>query len=95
MYLIWTEDAAADYHQHIDYLLERRSAQVAKEFIEEVEHILDLILVHPLMYPASDYRNVRKAVIRKQVSLFYQIDGKKIVLLRFWNNYQSPGRLKL
>lgn len=94
MRLIWTADAMNDYHTNIEFLLERWTTDVAQEFIEQVEDILALIVVFPEMYPLSDYKNVRKAVIRKQISLFYRIDGENILLLRFWNNYQHPEKLK-
>ena len=94
MKLIWTMDAMNDYHHNIDFLLERWTPHIAQEFIEQVEDILELIVLFPKMYPLSDYKNVRKAVIRKQISLFYKIDGEQILLLRFWNNYLNPKGLK-
>ncbi|PPL01311.1 type II toxin-antitoxin system RelE/ParE family toxin [Parapedobacter indicus] len=94
MRLIWTEDAMNDYHHNIDFLLERWTTRIAQEFIEQVEDILELIAIFPEMYPLSNYKSVRKVVIRKQISLFYKIDGENILLLRFWNNYQNPRKLK-
>jgi len=83
-----------DYHSNIDFLLERWTTHIAQEFVEQVEGILELIAIFPETYPLSNYRDVRKAVIRKQISLFYKIDGEDILLLRFWNNYQNPKKLK-
>ncbi|MDZ4845411.1 MAG: type II toxin-antitoxin system RelE/ParE family toxin [Chitinophagales bacterium] len=95
MEVIWTEEAVNDYHQNIEYLLAEWSETVAIDFIEDVDATLELIKLLPEMFPLSDYQSVRKEVILKQISLFYRVDGEKIFLLRFWNNYKNPDALKL
>lgn len=95
MKVIWTDDALNDYHQNIEYLLAEWSEIVATDFIEDVNATLELIKLLPEMFPLSDYESVRKAVIRKQISLYYLTEGEKIYLLRFWNNYKNPDSLKL
>lgn len=83
MKIIWSDDALADYHQNIDYLLEEWSEQVALEFIEDVEAIVALIRNHPELYPITEYHEIRKAVIRKQITLFFRSTDKEIQLIRF------------
>lgn len=95
MKVIWSEEAVTDYHQNIDYLLREWSEQVAMEFIEDVQAVVDLIKNHPALYPLTGYKGVRKAVIRKQITLFFKADNDEVHLIRFWNNYQDIGRLKL
>lgn len=95
MKIIWSDEAITDYHQNIDYLLKEWSGQVALEFIEDVEAVIELIRSHPELYPSTDYQEVRKAVIRKQITLFFKAQHKEIHLIRFWNNYQNPDKLKL
>jgi hypothetical protein len=43
----------------------------------------------------SEHRNVRRAVIRKQITLYYLIEGESVYLVRFWNTYQDPDSLKI
>ncbi|WP_425390659.1 type II toxin-antitoxin system RelE/ParE family toxin [Ekhidna sp.] len=93
--IVWSEDAIQDYHQNIDFILSRWSEETAKRFIEEVELILSLIQEHPLLYPMVNFENVRKAVIRKQISLFYLVQEDQITLVRFWNNFQDQENLDL
>ncbi|GAB1444781.1 hypothetical protein MASR2M41_04060 [Flammeovirgaceae bacterium] len=94
MQIIWSDEAIADYHQNIDYLEKEWSSQVALEFIEDVEAAIELIKRHPALYPLADYRKIRKAVIRKQITLFFRVQDKRVQLIRFWNNYQAPEKLK-
>ncbi|MCS6974162.1 MAG: hypothetical protein N2044_02455 [Cyclobacteriaceae bacterium] len=65
------------------------------EFIKDVEAIIELIKNHPELYLLTDYQEVRKAVIRKQITLFFKAQEKEIHLIRFWNNYQDPEKLKM
>jgi plasmid stabilization system protein ParE len=95
MQIVWSDDALIDYHQNIDYLLKEWSVQVALEFVEDVETTIKLITDFPELFPLTDYFGVRKALVRKQITLFYRIKDEKIYLIRFWNNYQNPEKLKL
>ena len=95
MEIIWSGEAAEDYHQNIGYLLESWSEKSAMNFINEVDSVLEIIKERPEVYPLSGYRSVRKAVIRKQITLFYKLEGTRVYLVRFWNNYQDPESMKL
>lgn len=68
---------------------------VAVEFVEDVEITIELIKSNPDLYPLTDHKGVRKAVIRKQVTMFFEVSNQEIHVIRFWNNYQNPDRLKL
>jgi hypothetical protein len=37
MHVVWTDEALADYHQNIDFLLKEFTDQVALDFIEDVD----------------------------------------------------------
>ncbi len=95
MQVIWSDEAIQDYHSNIEYLLARWSAKSASNFIDEVESVLEIIKQRPEIFPLVGHGSVRKAVVRKQISLFYYQDVGSVYLIRFWNNYQNPGNLKL
>jgi len=95
MEIIWSDDAKLDYDENIEYLLEKWTEESATNFIEEVIAVLELLKVNPKLYPESNYKSVRRAVIRKQITLFYQIKGSTIYLVRFWNSYKDPESFKV
>jgi plasmid stabilization system protein ParE len=95
MQILWSEDAVNDYHENIEYLLKEWSEKVASQFIDEVDVVLEIIKLNPEIYPKTDYKSIRRAVIRKQITLFYQRKKDVIYLVRFWNNYKDPGSLDL
>ena len=63
--------------------------------MEDVETIIELVERQPEIYPLTDYQGIRKAVVRKQITLFFRLKDETIHLIRFWNNYQDPERLKM
>ena len=95
MEIIWSDESKLDYEKNIEYLLKEWSEESAFTFIEEVESILRLQKTNPKLYPKSDYKSIRWAVIRKQITLFYQSKKSSIYLVRFWNSYKDPQSLKL
>ena len=93
MQIVWSEEALSDYHQIIDYLLLEWSEKSARTFIDEVDSVLFLLQRQPELFPLSAVPAVRRAVIRKQVTLYYTIRQEELVLVRIWNTKQNPTRL--
>jgi len=89
----WSPEAKADYEANIDYLLEEWSLAETEEFINNANKVIHIISLMPELFPASDYKNIRKAVICKQISLLYSYNKNGGILLRFWNNSQNPEKL--
>ncbi|MCG3165142.1 MAG: hypothetical protein POELPBGB_00903 [Bacteroidia bacterium] len=94
MKIVWSADAIADYEQNINYLLDEWGTKETQQFIDEVSEMLGTISEMPELFPLSDYRNVRKCVVRKQISILYRVSNKQIELVRIWNNKQNPEKLK-
>lgn len=86
----WSPEAIDDYAANIDYLLKEWSLKDAEEFLDNAAETIHIISLMPEAFPISDYRNIRKAVICKQISLLYMADKSEVILLRFWNNKQTP-----
>ena len=95
MELIWSDLAKSDFEDNIDYLLREWSERSAVEFINKVDHLIELLSINPQLFPESDYKSVRRAVVTKQITLFYKLSDSKIYLIRFWNTYQNPAFFRL
>ena len=93
--VFWSETAKLDYWKNIDYLLENWTTSEAKQFITQVDEVLHLLGKGCFEFESTNYKNVFRVVISKQITLFYRINQNQIELLRFWNNYQNPKKLKL
>lgn len=94
--IVWSGPSKDDYWQNIDFLLENWYKKQVIDFIDAVDRYLNIISSNPKTFSKTEYRNVRSVPIVKQVTLFYRIsDNNTVELIRFWNNYQNPDKLRL
>lgn len=92
----WSVLAKEDYWNNIDYLLSEWTQEEALNFITKVDEYLNIIVKKPKTFKSTGYRNVHVVPIVSQISLFYRIvDKNNVELVRFWNNYRDPDKLKL
>lgn len=85
-----------DYHENIDYLLDKWSDKQAIAFINEVDALIFDLKQGIVEFKETGYLNIRQCVIRKQVTVYYKHNNtNEIELLRFWNNYKDKKQLKL
>ncbi len=93
--IIWNKVAKSDYFENIDYLLKNWSEKEVQKFIDEVRHIEFVLKKGNIDFQETNYREIKRVVLRKQISLFYRIISiSEIEFLRFWNNHQDIKRLR-
>jgi hypothetical protein len=95
MDVIWAPQAKKDYWQNIDYLEAEWTFQDVVNFIDKVDNIIHLLLKNNIEFISTNYKNVNKVVITKQITLYYRINSNSVELLRFWNTYQDLENFKL
>ncbi|QGY46584.1 type II toxin-antitoxin system RelE/ParE family toxin [Maribellus comscasis] len=98
MEVIWSSQAKITWFNILDYLDKNWTKREIKQFIQRTEIIIRTIKKNPGIFPNSlRYKNVKKAVVDKNNSFFYQVDKKeqKIYILTFFDNRQNPERLKI
>ena len=95
MDIIWSPQAKKDFWNNIDYLEAEWSFNVVVNFIEKVDNTILLLEKDSILFLKTNYRDVYKVVITKQISLYYRKENNTIQLLRFWNNYQNLKKIKL
>ncbi|MBE7179457.1 MAG: type II toxin-antitoxin system RelE/ParE family toxin [Mucilaginibacter polytrichastri] len=86
----WTTEAEITFDQIVSYILEHWGENARQKFISHTEEVLSVLITQPEMYGRAGIGNVRRAVITKQTSLFYDLQNNFIVLLYFWDNRQDP-----
>jgi plasmid stabilization system protein ParE len=86
----WTEEAEFTFDHIVSFIQQDWGERPANKFIAKTKRILISISNHPHLFPQSGIENVRKAVITKQTSLFYEIFPDRIMLVFFWDNRQDP-----
>jgi len=78
---------------NLDYLEQNWSKKVISSYLDRIDKIIALIEINPEAFPKWRDSTIRKAVIVKQITMFYEIKEDTINILLFWNNYQNPSNL--
>ncbi|ACU03310.1 hypothetical protein Phep_1092 [Pedobacter heparinus DSM 2366] len=70
---------------------ERLGKKAVEDFERNTIKILTLIQQSPYMYKETELNpNIRKGLIKKVSSVFYEIKSDRIEVLFFWDNRQEP-----
>ena len=92
--IIWSPRATDDYAKLLARVEQDFGLEAALKLLDSMENLLSLITENPELFPYSKTKNIRKAIISKQTSLFYRIEEEYIQLLHFWDNRQNPDNLE-
>ena len=89
----WTTRADIKLDQHIIYLESEWGESVVKAFMRKLYDFLEILSEFPeigsMQYPE---KGIRGFALTKQVTIFYKIDGKHIVLLDIFDNRSDPKK---
>lgn len=93
--VLLTDEAGRDIDQIISYLVETWSENLAAEFLNRFADFLDILGQYPEAFPASEIRpEYRKAVMQKQVSIYYRHFSGAVEVLRVLDNRIGPEKLE-
>jgi len=93
--VFWTEEAVRNLEEIIDYLYSEWTEKEVANFKAKLSVKIDLISKNPKMFPVSDFQpRLRKAVLSKQTSIFYEFNNDIIYLAYLFVNFRSHERLK-
>ena len=88
--IAWTDEAQETFDLMVNQIENKWGTQSAEKFVRETHKIIALISTQPYLFNASYTLNIRKAVISKQTSMFYEVHSAHISILFFWDNRQDP-----
>lgn len=90
----WTKKAVIKYDNIIAYLLVEFGETTTSNFIKKIFVFLDLLAIFLEMGTLENRElNIRGFVI-KQITIFYQVRNKQIILLNFYDNRQRPKKIR-
>jgi len=71
----WSHQTRISYLSILEYLEINWSFKEVEEFSQRVEEVIRFTSINPKIYPSSDVnKNIRRAVVTKQLSLFFEIN---------------------
>lgn len=93
--IFWTDEAINNLESILDYLNDKWTQREIDNFKAKLGRQIDLIEKNPRLFPVSQFNSrIRKAVLNKQTTIFYELKGQMIFLAYLFNNKQNINRLK-
>lgn len=87
----WTENAAEDLEQLIQYLKKEWSAESAYKFVRKLFIKIEIISHLPHAGARSEKMpEIRRILITSHTSLYYSFDEKTIIILNIFDNRRNP-----
>lgn len=78
-----------------EYLIEKWSVKVKKDFVEKLDSSIEIIKNQPEIFPESKKgKSLRKCVITKQTTLYYRDTSKQINIVTLFDTRQNPNKLE-
>lgn len=88
--LHWTEESIRNLEEILDYLICKWTQKEVDNFNRKLSKKLDMILQNSRMFPVSAFNpKLRKAVLTKQVTIFYEIKDKQIYIAHLFVNRKN------
>lgn len=92
--VVWTGNGFATFEAIYKRILMKWGEHAASRFETKVDYILDLLEKSPSSFQSSrEFPKLKKVLISKQTTLYFEINHQEVVLLAFWENAMDPDRL--
>jgi len=92
--IFWTEEAINNLEEIIDYLRNRWTEREVNIFKKKLSKQIELIEQNPKLFPLSTYNpRLRKAVLSKQTTIFYETVDNVIYLAYLFNNKKDINKI--
>jgi plasmid stabilization system protein ParE len=93
--ILWTDEAINNLNSILDYISSRWTHREVIVFKKSLSKQISLIEQNPKLFPVSQYNpRLRKSVLSKQTTIFYELSGQIIYLVYIFCSIQDAGRLK-
>ena len=92
--VFWTDEANKNLQSIMDYLDCQWTQREIDNFKKKLAKQIELIETNPRLFPVSEYNpGLRKAVLSKQTTIFYEIADRMIYLVYLFNNRQDIEKI--
>jgi len=93
--IFWTDEAISNLEDILDYLKRRWTQREINNFKKILSRQVRLIEQNPLLFPVSQINpRLRKAVLSKQTTIFYEVVDNVIYLAYLFSNKQDIDKIK-
>jgi len=92
--LYWSEEAISNLEEILNYLNSEWTSKEVNKFKSKLSKQLEMIIHNPLLFPISQHNpRLRKAVLSRQTTVFYEIKDNIIYLAYLFVNRKNISRI--
>ncbi|WP_366187461.1 type II toxin-antitoxin system RelE/ParE family toxin [Flavobacterium ovatum] len=78
----------------LEYIEGIWNKNIRVKFATKLNETIKLIAVNPDLFPVSAFnKKIRRCVLSKQSTLFYNFSNDKIIILALFNTRQDPNKI--
>ncbi len=92
--VIWSEEAVENLKKIIKYLEDNWTEKEIKKFASKLEKQISIIQKQPNSFPKANNFNIRRSVMSKQTTIYYNVNDESIRIVSLFDNRQNPNKLK-
>jgi len=94
--VFWSSEALKNMESIFLYLEENWTQRELKKFAKLLDKQIKLIQSNPFLFEKSDKSiDVRRAVLNKQITIYYRVRFSEIQILTLFDNRQNPEKLNI
>ncbi|MBK9335091.1 MAG: type II toxin-antitoxin system RelE/ParE family toxin [Lewinellaceae bacterium] len=93
--IVWSPRTKDEFAEILGFIEVQFGSEIAADCVLLVETMIDKIAVFPGMFAASGGHNIRRAVVQKNLSIFYRFQRDQVDILKVWDNRCNPEDLRL
>ncbi len=93
--VLWTDQAVNNLENIIESISNKWTEKEVANFKRSLTKHIEIIQRFPAVFPQSEtVPRLRKAVMSKQTSIFYEVKGDIIYLAYLFDNRKDPDKIK-
>ena len=94
--ILWTDHALKELAETYDYLETHFTEREMRNLSTEIDKALKLISENPSLFPLSKIKGVRRIVIKRFNTMYYQEkENNTVEIISFFSNRQNPDKRKI
>ncbi len=94
--VLLSKKAQSSFHDIMKFTEEKWGKEEFEKLKERTLSLINVIESNPSAFSIVDKnRDLRRAPLIKEISVFYRIRETRITILAFWHNSRNPSSLKL
>ena len=92
--LRWSDESIKNLEDILDDIKFKWSDKEVNNFKRKLNHLLDLIIQNPYIFPASTIKkSLRKAVLSKQTTIFYKVNENVVYITYLHINKKDINKI--